>query len=71
MASFWPYDADCRLIDEHIYEDTGSRRIEKTDPADVITTEKARELLAPCSTAPCPDPIRPRMNEVLTSHRVP
>ncbi|WP_128378977.1 hypothetical protein [Streptomyces cavernae] len=47
MASFWPYDADCRLIGEHIYEDTGSRRIEKMDPADVITPERARELLAP------------------------
>ncbi|MEU3342666.1 hypothetical protein [Streptomyces sp. NPDC006668] len=47
MASFWPYDADARLIGEHIYEDTGSRRIEKLDPADVITPERSRELLAP------------------------
>jgi len=47
MASFWPYDADCRLIGEHIYEDTGSRRIEKMDAADVITPQRARELLAP------------------------
>jgi hypothetical protein len=47
MASFWPYDADCRLAGEHIYEDTGSRRIEKMDPADVITPEQARRLLAP------------------------
>jgi hypothetical protein len=47
MASFWPYDRDGRLIGEHIYEDAGSRRIEKMDPADVTTPEKARELLAP------------------------
>jgi len=47
MASFWPYDPDCRLAGEHIYEDTGSRRIEKMDPADVITPEQARRLLAP------------------------
>ena len=47
MASFWPYDADCRLVGEHIYEDTGSRRIEKMDQADVITPEQARRLLAP------------------------
>jgi hypothetical protein len=47
LASFWPYDADCRLAGEHIYEDTGSRRIEKMDPADVITPEQARRLLAP------------------------
>ena len=47
MASFWPYDADCRLVGEHIYEDTGSRRIEKMDPANVITPEQARRLLAP------------------------
>ncbi len=47
MASFWPYDADCRLVGEHIYEDTGSRRIEKMDPVNVITPEQARRLLAP------------------------
>lgn len=47
MASFWPYDADCRLIGEHIYEDAGSRQTEKMDPADVITPQQARERLAP------------------------
>jgi hypothetical protein len=47
MASFWPYDADCRLVGEHIYEDAGSRRIEKMDQADVITPEQARGLLDP------------------------
>lgn len=47
MASFWPYDENCRLVGEHIYEDTGSRRIEKMDPAAVITPNHARNLLAP------------------------
>lgn len=47
MASFWPYDADVRLIGEHIYEDVASRRIEKMDPADVITPARSRELLTP------------------------
>lgn len=52
MASFWPYDGDGLLIGEHIYEDVASRRIEKMDPADVITPERARELLAPLLDGP-------------------
>ncbi|MFF5147993.1 hypothetical protein ACFY6U_51215 [Streptomyces sp. NPDC013157] len=47
VASFRPYDADARLIGEHIYEDSASRHIEKMDPADVITPERSRELLTP------------------------
>jgi hypothetical protein len=36
-----------RLIAERIYDDPESYTYEKLDPADVVTPEKARELLAP------------------------
>jgi hypothetical protein len=44
---FWPYTQDGRLIGEHIYEASGSRRIYKMDPADVISPEQAAAVLAP------------------------
>jgi hypothetical protein len=47
LAFHWPYDAECRLIGEHVYEDVASRRVEKVAPEDVITPARARELLAP------------------------
>ncbi|RTL64412.1 MAG: hypothetical protein EKK42_24360 [Pseudonocardiaceae bacterium] len=47
LAFVWPYDERGRLIGEHVYEDGASRRIEKPDPADVITAARAAELLAP------------------------
>ncbi|MET8047866.1 hypothetical protein ABZU75_09695 [Streptosporangium sp. NPDC005286] len=47
LAFVWPYDERGRLIGEHVYEDTASREITKPDPADVITAERAAELLAP------------------------
>ena len=47
MASFWPYSADCRLVGEHIYEDIGSRTIEKLQPAQVVTPAEAARLLGP------------------------
>jgi hypothetical protein len=47
LAFVWPYDDRCRLIGEHVYEDTASREIVKPDPADVITAARAAELLAP------------------------
>jgi hypothetical protein len=47
VSSFWPYDENCLLMGEHIYEDGTSRTIEKMDPADVITPARAAELLAP------------------------
>lgn len=46
-AMFWPYDEECKLIGERVYEDTGSREITKMDPAEVITPQQAREMLAP------------------------
>jgi hypothetical protein len=47
LAFHWPYDEDCRLIGEHVYEDAASRRVEKVAPEDVITPAMARELLTP------------------------
>jgi hypothetical protein len=47
LAFVWPYDERARLIGEHVYEDGASREIIEPDPADVITAERARELLAP------------------------
>jgi hypothetical protein len=47
LAFVWPYDERARLIGEHVYEDGASREITQPDPADIITAERARELLAP------------------------
>jgi hypothetical protein len=47
LAFVWPYDERARLIGEHVYEDGASREIIKPDPADVITAERAAQLLAP------------------------
>ena len=44
----WPYDDHCRLIGEDVWEtEPESAEIIKLDPADVITTDQAAELLAP------------------------
>jgi len=47
MASFWPYSQDCRLIGEHVYEDTGSRVVHKLEPDQVVTPAQAAALLNP------------------------
>ncbi|MBX5467241.1 MAG: hypothetical protein K6U14_07080 [Firmicutes bacterium] len=47
LASIWPYDEQGRLMGEYVYEDTGSRHIEKMDPKDVVTPEQARAILDP------------------------
>lgn len=47
LAFVWPYDERARLIGEHVYEDTASRVVTQPDPGDVITAERAAELLAP------------------------
>lgn len=43
----WPYDPDCRLIGEHVYEDSTSREVVKPEADDVITPADACRLLAP------------------------
>lgn len=47
VASFWPYNKDCILLGENIYENYGSRELTKVDPADVVTPEMARKILDP------------------------
>jgi hypothetical protein len=48
IAMVWPYDARCRLIGEDVWEyDASERTVVKLDPADVLTAERAGELLEP------------------------
>jgi hypothetical protein len=47
VAMIWPYDENAKLIGEHVYVDLSSARIEKGDPADIVTPERAAELVTP------------------------
>ena len=48
IQMIWPFDDECRLIGEDVWEtDPDQRTITKLDPADVVTTEMAAELLNP------------------------
>ena len=44
----WPYDQRCRMIGEDVWEyDTSERRFIKLAPADILSAERAGELLDP------------------------
>ena len=48
IVMIWPYDDQCRLIGEDVWEfDTSERHYLKLDPADVLTAAQAGDLLAP------------------------
>jgi hypothetical protein len=48
MVMVWPYDDQCRLIGEDLWEfDDAERALIKLDPADVLTVSQARDLLDP------------------------
>ena len=48
MVMVWPYDDQCRLIGEDLWEfDDAEHALIKLDPADVLTAAQAGELLAP------------------------
>ena len=50
LQQVWPYDERCRMIGEDVWEDkatSNNTSIIKLDPADVVTTEQAREILDP------------------------
>jgi hypothetical protein len=47
IAMIWPYDDQCRLLGEDVWEFESGREYLKLDPADVLTAERAGELLAP------------------------
>ena len=47
VAMIWPYDARGRLVGENVWEyDPTQHDLIKLDPADVLSTEQAAELLA-------------------------
>ncbi len=48
VAMIWPYDERCRLVGENVWEyDEGEHDLIKLEPEDVVTTERAAELLEP------------------------
>ena len=48
VTMIWPYDEHCRLVGENVWEyDESQRAVVKLDPADVVTTEQAAQLLEP------------------------
>jgi hypothetical protein len=48
VAMIWPYDERCRLIGENVWEyDPSEHDLIRLDPDDVLTTERAAELLDP------------------------
>lgn len=48
VAMIWPYDERCRLVGENVWEyDESEHELIKLDPEDVLTTERAAELLEP------------------------
>jgi len=48
VAMIWPYDERWRLIGENVWEyDESEHEVIKLDPDDVLTTERAAELLEP------------------------
>jgi hypothetical protein len=54
VAMLWPYDERGRLVGENVWEyDPGEHDLIKLDPGDVLSTERAAELLAPL-IAPLP-----------------
>jgi hypothetical protein len=47
LAMIWPYDEQVRLIGENVYVDLSPVRIVPADPADIVTPERAAELVTP------------------------
>jgi hypothetical protein len=48
VVMVWPYDERGRLVGENVWEyDASEHEVIKLDPADVLTVERARELLDP------------------------
>jgi hypothetical protein len=48
IAMIWPYDSRCRMIGEDVWEyETSERQFIELAPTDVLTAERAGELLEP------------------------
>lgn len=58
IGSFWPYDENCLLIGEHIYENTGSRVVHRIDESQFVTQEVASAALNAILDSPEPDWMR-------------
>ena len=55
IVMIWPYDDQCRLVGEDVWEyDPSERHYLKLDPADVLTAKQAGALLDPFITALAP-----------------
>jgi hypothetical protein len=65
VAMIWPYDEQGRLVGENVWEyDESEHALIKLDPQDVLTTERAAELLEPLikPLPPFDDRFRPTMS---------
>ena len=48
MQMFWPYDDQCRLLGEDVWEpNPAARTLTKLAPSEVLSSEQSRKLLAP------------------------
>ena len=48
VAMVWPYDERCRLVGENVWEyDDSEHVVIKLEPGEILTTERAAELLDP------------------------
>lgn len=47
LAFVWHYTSEGLLVGENVYEDSASKTVTQVDPSDIITAERAAELLAP------------------------
>ncbi|WP_433566707.1 hypothetical protein ACQP1O_16800 [Nocardia sp. CA-151230] len=52
VSSFWPFDENCLLIGENIYENFASREVHMLNEADFVTQERASALLDPILDGP-------------------
>ncbi|WP_409332938.1 hypothetical protein [Trujillonella humicola] len=57
-GSFWPYDENCLLKGEHVYENTATRVVHQIDESQFVTQEAASAALNPILDGPGPDWLR-------------
>lgn len=58
ISSFWPYDENCLLIGEHIYENAAGCEVQAIDADSFVTPEKAAAVLNPMLDGPEPEWMR-------------